>query len=324
LDIFYCVPKPFLELWNTPGVTRYRVLTKPKSLSQCTVGLDDGLSDMQERPISDEVYISTLRAEYLAALAYVHTCTFGLFKVWKKNLRLGSNEYSVRIKMKKVLLFASSIGILPTILGCSGDAQTLRSTVAVVQASTAPANTTPATESAAALPVPSVGKANQQAWHSENVRDRLGNAVAVKGTSLDGQFDLVILQRGKYSFLSVVRHERWESVHDQLGKGRLMYLRVKFEDGQEKRIEWDELGFATENLCSVLWSYPIKTDAPIGPVLKGPTGDSVGGDQLLIQDMMKHKTMLLEVEPGMTAQFDMTGLAHELDKARSPQNEAGY
>ena len=32
--------------------------------------------------------------------------------------------------------------------------------------------------------------------------------------------------------------------------------------------------------------------------------------------MMKHKTMLLEVEPGVTAQFDTTGIAHEIENAR--------
>jgi hypothetical protein len=96
---------------------------------------------------------------------------------------------------------------------------------------------------------------------------------------------------------------------------------VKFEDGIEKRIEWDQLGFATENLYSVLWSYPAKANVPIGPVLEGPTGDSVGGDELLIQDMMKHKTMLLEVGPGITTQFDITGLAQELEKVCSPKTE---
>jgi hypothetical protein len=224
--------------------------------------------------------------------------------------------------MKKVFIFVST-GILFTILGCSGNSQKAvsKSAPAVVQASVAPASTPPVVEPAAALPVPSVGKANQQAWRSENVKDRLGNAVALKGTSLDGKFDLVILQRGTYSFLSFVRHARWESVHNQPAKGKLMYLRVKFEDGQEKRIVWDGLGFATENVYSVLWSYPAKTDAPIGPVLKGPTDDSVGGDQLLIQDMMKHKTMLLEVEPGVTTQFDMTGLAHEIEKVRTPKTQ---
>jgi hypothetical protein len=191
----------------------------------------------------------------------------------------------------------------------------------VVQASVAPASTSPVVEPAAALPVPSVGQANQQAWRSENVKDGLGNAVVLKRTSLDGKFDLVILQKGTYSFLSFVRHTRWESVRHQQAKGKLMYLRVKFEDGQEKRIEWDELGFATENLYSVLWSYPAKTDAPIGPVPVGPTGDSVGGDQLLIQEMMKHKTMLLEIEPGVTTQFDMTGLAHEMEKVRTPETQ---
>ncbi len=223
----------------------------------------------------------------------------------------------------KISFLLVSTGILFTVLGCSGSSQkdVSRSTPTVVQASGVPASTAPAAEPAAALPVPLVRKANQQAWHSENVEDRLGGAIVLKGTSLDSKFDLVILQKGKYSFVSFVRHARWESVSKHPAKGKLVYLRVKFEDGQEKRIEWDELGFATENLYSVLWSYPGKTDAPIGPVQGGAAGDSVGGDQLLVEDMMKHKTMLLEVEPGVTTQFDMTGLAHEILKARSPKSQ---
>jgi hypothetical protein len=224
--------------------------------------------------------------------------------------------------MKKSFLLVST-GILFTVLGCSGSSQkdVSKSTPTVVQASVVPASTSPVAEPAAALPIPSVGQANQQAWHSENVEDRLGNALVLKGTSLDSKFDLVILQKGKYSFLSFVRHARWESVSKQAAKGKLVYLRVKFEDGQEKRIEWDELGFATENLYSVLWSYPAKTDTPIGPVLGGATGDSVGGDQLLLEDMMKHKTMLLEIEPGVTTQFDLTGLAREILKVRAPKSQ---
>jgi hypothetical protein len=224
--------------------------------------------------------------------------------------------------MNKVFLLMST-GILFTTLGCSGNSREAfsKSAPAVVQASVAPASTSPVIDPAAALPVPSVGKANQQAWHSENVKDPLGKTIALKGTSLDGKFDLVILQKGTHSFLSFVRHSRWEYVYNQPAKGKLMYLRAKFEDGQEKRIEWDELGFATENLCSVLWSYPARTDAPIGPVLVSPTGDSVGGDQQLIQDMMKHKTMLLEVEPGVTTQFDVTGLAHEMEKVRTTKTQ---
>jgi hypothetical protein len=224
--------------------------------------------------------------------------------------------------MKKVLLFVST-GILLTALGCSGDSHrtVLSNTPAVVQASATPANTSPVIAPEATLSVPSVGKVKPQGWRSENVRDHLGNAVVIKATSMDGKFDLVILQRGKYSFLSFVRHERWKAVHEQPGQGRLMFLRVKFEDGQEKRVEWDEVGFATKNLCSALWLYPAKTDAPIGPVRESTTEDSVGGDDLLIQDMMQHKTMLLEVEPGVTAQFDLTGLAQKMQKARAPQTE---
>ena len=224
--------------------------------------------------------------------------------------------------MKKVFLLVST-GILFTIFGCSGNSQKAASKSAptVVQAATAPASTSPLAEPEAVLPIPSVRQANQQTWRSENVNDHLGNAVAVKGTSLDGKFDLVILQKGTYSFLSFVTHSRWESVHNKPAKGKLMYLRVKFEDGQEKRIEWDELGLPTENLYCVLWSYPAKANAPIGPVLAGQTSDSVGGDQLLLQDMLKHKTMLLEVEPGVTTQFDMTGLSHEIEKTRAPKTE---
>ena len=224
--------------------------------------------------------------------------------------------------MNKAFLLVPT-GILFTVSGCSGNSQkdVSKSAPAVVQASVVPASKSPLAEPAAALPIPSVGQANQQAWHSENVADGLGNAIAVKGTSLDGKFDLVILERGKHSFLSFARQARWESVSQQPAKGKLMYLRVKFEDGQEKQVEWDELGFATDNLYSVLWSYPAKTDAPIGPVLGGTAGDPVGGDQLLLQDMMKHKTMLLEVAPGVTTQFDIAGLAHEIQKVRAPESQ---
>ena len=55
---------------------------------------------------------------------------------------------------------------------------------------------------------------------------------------------------------------------------------------------------------------------------EGERGDSVGGDELFIQDMMKHTAMLLEVEPGVTTQFNLTGLAREIDKARTPKPRA--
>jgi hypothetical protein len=225
--------------------------------------------------------------------------------------------------MKKVSLLVST-GILFIIAGCSVDSQKTISKNAptVGQASAAPATLSLTVEpTAAQLPIPAVGQANQQSWRSENVAAPLGNVTTLKVTSTDGKFDLVILHEGTQSFLSFVRHAHWNAVHDQPAKGKLMYLRAKFDDGQEKRIEWDELGFATENLYSVLWSYPIKADAPIGPAPNSSANDSVGGDQLLIQEMMKHNTMLLEVEPGGTAQFDMIGLAHEMEKVRTPKTQ---
>jgi hypothetical protein len=224
--------------------------------------------------------------------------------------------------MKKVALLVST-GILFSISGCSENSQktALKSAPGIVQASAAPTSTPPLVTVAAPLPALLVGQTNQQVWRSEKVKDSFGSAVALERTSLDGKFDLVILQRGTYTSVSFVRHARWASVYNRPAKGNLTCLRIKFDDGSEERVEWDELGLDTGNLYSVLWSYPAKTNAPIGPVLKGPTGDSVGGDQLLIQDMMKHKTMLLEVEPGAITQFDIAGLPHEMEKVRNPKTQ---
>ena len=210
--------------------------------------------------------------------------------------------------MKKVLWLVST-GILFTTLGCSKDTQktTFSTTPTVVQASSAPVTTS---EPTTAIPVPSVEKPNQQAWRSENIKDQLGDAVVLKGVSSDGKFDLVILQRGTHSFISFVKHDHWKQAHEQPSKAKLIYLRAKFEDGQEKHIEWDELGFDTDNLYSVLWSYPAKTEAQAD----GHAGDSVGGDQLLIQDMLNHRAMILEIKPGVTAQFDLSGFAQQMQK----------
>src|SRR5262247_1729257 len=109
-----------------------------------------------------------------------------------------STNTGEEIKMKKVFLWVST-GIVFTISGCSGNSETtvLESTPAVVQASapttrdiTAANNASPVAEPAAALPVPSVGRVNQQAWRSENVRDHFGDATVLKETSSDGKFDL--------------------------------------------------------------------------------------------------------------------------------------
>jgi len=223
--------------------------------------------------------------------------------------------------MKKLFLLGST-SLLFFVIGCSENTQKTvsTSTPAVARAAAAPANPSPAAETAS-LPVPSAGASNHRAWRTENVKDRFINGVELKTASLDGKYDLVILQEGRQAFLSFTRHGRWESVHNQPAKGKLMVLRAKFEDGQEKLVEWDELGFATENLYGVLWSYPAPKDASLGPALPGSEKDSFGGDQLLLQDMLKHKAILVEVEPGVTTQFDLTQLAHAMEKARASKTE---
>ena len=224
--------------------------------------------------------------------------------------------------MRKVF-FLGSAGMLFTILGCSGNAQQAVSSSApvVAEASATPASPSLAVVPSHALPLPPLGVGKQPTWRAETVSDVLGNAVALEGTSLDGKFDFVILEKGTHSFLSFVRHARWESVYNRPAKGKLMYLRVKFDDGREKRVEWDELGFGTDNLYSVLWRYPAEAHSPIGPVREERKGDPTGGDQLLLQDMMKHKTMTLEFEPGVTTKIDVTGLAAEMAKARALQTQ---
>ena len=223
--------------------------------------------------------------------------------------------------MKNVILLGSA-GIL-FLVGCSGNSRKTASSTSAPVLSPATANATPAPAPApqgVPLPVPSVASSNSQIWHLEKVKDRFSEGVELKTTSLDGKYDLVILQEGRQAFLSFARHGHWESAHNRPGKGKLMFLRARFEDGEEKHIEWDELGFGTENLFAMLWSYPAPQDA-FGPAVPGSKDDSFGGDRLLIQELLKHKTVLLEVAPVVTAQFDLTGLVREMEKARSPKTE---
>jgi len=220
--------------------------------------------------------------------------------------------------MKKVLLLVS-VGAL---LGCSGkspNAGSKASALPVVQASSAATNPSPTAEPVTALPAVSEGS-NHQHWHSEIVKDTLGNAVALKHVSSDGKFDLVVVLEGTHAFVSLANHAHWESVRHRAAQGKLMNLRLKFEDGEESRVVWDELGFGTPNLYSVVWSYPTRPDSTVGQMPNSPS-DFVGGDDLLIQEMTKHTTMLVEVEPSVTTQFDIHELAPAIQKARAPKAE---
>lgn len=224
--------------------------------------------------------------------------------------------------MKKVF-FLVSTSVLFTISGCSGKSQNAAlkaPALPVVQASPAPANPSAASEPVVALPTVSVGS-NHPAWHAENVKDTFGSAVALKQASLDGKFDLVILVKGTHAFVSFARHGQWESVRHRAAQGKLVRLRLKFEDGQERYIEWDELGFGTANVYGVVWAYPTSMDSPVGSVPDSKS-DSIGGDELLIQEMTKHTAMLLEVAPGVTTQFDIAGITREIGKARAPKTES--
>lgn len=230
--------------------------------------------------------------------------------------------------MKKLILLGCAAIVL-VLLGCSAESKNdvSASPQAVAQGPAAPTATTPVAatspspvpEASVPLPISASAKANHLAWHAENVKDHFGSSIGLKTTSLDGKYDLVVVLQGIRSFVSFARRSHWESAHDQPGKGKLMYLRLKFEDGQEKHIEWDELGYATEDAHSVLWFYPARNDSPIGATTESP--DVVGGDQLLAQDMMQHKAMVLEVEPGKTTEFDLTGLKQEMEKARAPKTQ---
>ena len=201
------------------------------------------------------------------------------------------------------ILGLGSISIALLLSACAANHPATVSTNAV------PAqDTTPAPAPTAALPVPTGGHLSLQPWRPQPIDDHMGGAIVLKRTSLDGKYDLVILEKGREPFLSFVRHTRWEAVHDLAAKAKVMDLRLIFEDGHEKPVKWNELGFGTGNLYAVLWSYPAKSD-------------SVGGDQLLMQEMLHHRAMVLETEPGVTTQFDLTGLAAEMNKIRPNQPE---
>ena len=147
--------------------------------------------------------------------------------------------------------------------------------------------------------MPTGGHLSLQPWRPEPIDDHMGGATVLKRTSLDGKYDLVILQKGSTPFLSFVQHARWEFVHSLAAKAKVMELRLTFEDGREKHVKWNELGFGSDKLYAVLWSYPAQSG-------------SIGGDQILMQEMLSHRAMVLEIQPGVNAQFDLTGLATEM------------
>jgi hypothetical protein len=204
--------------------------------------------------------------------------------------------------MSKILFLGTASALL-VFAGCSRNHQATASASAqpVAQAPAAPSSVSVAPEPTAVLPAMDATQPLPEPWRPQVVNDHMGGAMVLKRNSSDGKYDLVILEKGALSFVSFTRHDRWESVHDQAAKGKLMNLRMEFEDGQVKHVEWDELEAGTENLHGVLWAYPANSD-------------SVGGDQLLMQDMMKHKAMLVEIEPGVTTQFSLSGLEHEMSR----------
>jgi hypothetical protein len=211
-----------------------------------------------------------------------------------------------------------SIGILIALAACSSKLQhtVSTSTPSTRQAANSQAGTPSSEAAAAPLAVPLAGVSYGQTWRPEPVDDHLGGAIVLKRASRDGKYDLVVEEKGAQAFLSFASHGRWDSVYNQPAKGKLMYLRLKFEDGMEKRAEWDELAYGTENMHSMLWSYPASADAPVGPVTDAAKSEPQGGDQLLMEDLMKHKTVLVEIEPGVTTQFDLAGLQSEMGKIR--------
>ncbi|HUI50990.1 MAG TPA: hypothetical protein VLX60_04345 [Terriglobales bacterium] len=206
--------------------------------------------------------------------------------------------------MRNVLVLGST-SLLLVLAGCSRNHTATASASAgqVAPTAAAPPSVPVVPEPATPLPAVATSQPLPEPWRPQVVNDHMGGAMVLKRISSDGKYDLVILEKGAQYFVSFTKHGQWESVHELAAKGKLMNLRLEFEDGQVRHAEWDELGAGTEKLHGVLWSYPAKAD-------------SVGGDQLLMQEMMKHKAMLVEIEPGITAQFSLIGLESETSRIR--------
>ncbi len=170
--------------------------------------------------------------------------------------------------------------------------------------------------------MPTVAKLFPEPWRPEPVDDHLGGAMVLKRTSVDGKYDLIIFEKGLQAFPGFAKHGRWEEVYYRAAKGKLLTLRVKFEDGLEKQVEWDELAYGTEEAHAVLWSYPVNAISPAGAISASGQNEPIGGDKLLIKDMTQHRAMLLEVEPGVAAQFELSGLGNELLKIRPMHTDA--
>jgi hypothetical protein len=160
------------------------------------------------------------------------------------------------------------------------------------------------------------------AKHSEDLTD-----FDLQETSLDGKFDLILdlslipcsgencgCRYGTEVFLAT--HGRYAALtQEPSAHDTLLHLRVEFDDGLVRPIEWDESSDTGHGLLADVSLYPAPTDVPIGPSPK--TNWTVLGDgNSLLEDLLAHKEVLVEVRPGVAAQFDLAGFSQAVAAAK--------
>ena len=185
-------------------------------------------------------------------------------------------------------------------------------------------------QAAAPTPLPALSEQNDhQVWTAREIPVQgpngsfLGTLRVKQVASLDGRFDLTIDTEcltpcGAASHIIYVKfssHGHYDALMtDTHLTDKLMHLRIAFDDGSGKDIEWIESTNTTNDILANLLLYPAKAGVPIGPIMRDSYSSGDGYD--FLQDMLAHKAVLVEVKPGVTTQFDLTGLPQVIEAAR--------
>lgn len=141
--------------------------------------------------------------------------------------------------------------------------------------------------------------------------------------SLDGHFDLAIDLVADGSVLGISL-TNLDCTDYGLFRRSGMHTRIEFDDGLVQAVDWVDQVYRADSCkfpSAELLLYPAAVDSPIG-LLSNDQGDDwnpwrdLDGQQQLGQGMnrmtqalLAHKEALFEIKPGVTTQFDLTGLS---------------
>jgi len=160
-----------------------------------------------------------------------------------------------------------------------------------------------------------------EVWSVKESKVSNSSVFELRKASLDGRFNLSVYlmaddfrDSSNEPLIELTSREYSDSGTDK-AVYKLMGVRIRFDDGLEKHAEWQEYQYPTRGIDATLSSYTAMTSAPIGPIERDSS--STGGGKVLLKDMLARKAMLVEIEPGVSTQFDLSGLSRDFENLRT-------